>query len=219
MSDGGEFGNEAPVEVDEAQGLLDAPLVARGLPLSDDSDLGRVGPDLPLPDDDTQVVDRGLLEDALLLLEAEPMLLQSRQDPVHQPSVLEQVVGEYEDVVQVDRDVSLVDQVPQDVVHRGLEGGGRVGEPKEHDRRLKEAPVGSEGSLPLVPLAYPDVVVAPADVELGEDPEPLQLVDQLLDQGKQVAVLHRGLVEFPVVLHRSQRGVLLFDEEEGGRHR
>ena len=69
------------------------------------------------------------------------MLLQSCQDPVHQPSVLKQVVGEYEDVVQVGRDMSLVDQVPQDVVHHVLEGGGRVGEPKEHDRRLKETPV------------------------------------------------------------------------------
>ena len=125
-SDLAEVPDEAPVEVDEAQELLDTPLVAWGPPLSDDGDLGQVGPDLPLPDDDTQVIDRGLLEGALLLLEAEPMLLQSRQDPVHQPSVLEWVVGEYEDVVQVDRDVSLVDQVPQDVVHHGLEGGRAV---------------------------------------------------------------------------------------------
>ena len=117
-SDLAEVPDEAPVEVDEAQELLYAPLVARGLPLSDDDDLGRVGPDLPFPDDDTQVVDRGLLEDALLLLEAEPMLLQSRQDPVHQLSVLEWVIGKYKNVVQVDHDMPLVDQIPQDVRRR-----------------------------------------------------------------------------------------------------
>ena len=51
------------------------------------------------------------------------MLLQSCQDPVHQSSVLEQVVREYEDVIQVDRDMPLIDQVPQDVIHYDLEGG------------------------------------------------------------------------------------------------
>ena len=76
----------------------------------------------------------------------------------------------------------LVDQVPQDVVHHGLEGGWRVGEAKEHDRRFKESSVGTKGSLPLVPFLYPHVVVTLADVQLGEDPGPFQLVGEFLYQ-------------------------------------
>ena len=71
--------------------MLLVPLVLWGLPLSNNSDLGWVSPDLPLPDNDTQVVNGGLLKDALLLLETESLLLPSGQDPVHQPSVLEQI--------------------------------------------------------------------------------------------------------------------------------
>ena len=48
-----EVPDEAPVEVDEVQELLDTPLVARGLPLSVDDDLGRVSPDLPFLNNDT----------------------------------------------------------------------------------------------------------------------------------------------------------------------
>ena len=114
--------------------------------------------------------------------------------------------------------MSLVDQVPQDVVRHGLEGGRGVGEPKEHDRRLEEPPVGAEGCLPLVSLLYPHVVVTPVDVRIGEDPGPLQLVDELLYQGQGVAILDRAFIQLPVVLDRSKGTILLFDEEEGGCH-
>ena len=45
-----------------------------------------------------------------------------------------------------------------------------------------------------------------------------QLVNELLDQGKQVAVLDRVLIKATTVLDRSQGAVTLQDKEERGCH-
>ena len=45
--------------------------------------------------------------------------------------------------------------------------------------------------------------------------DPFSLSNELLYQGQGVAVLDRAFVQFPVVLDRSERTILLFDEEEG----
>ena len=39
----------------------------------------------------------------------------------------------YQDIVHIDHHVSFVNEVFEDVVHHGLEGGRTVGEAKEHD--------------------------------------------------------------------------------------
>ena len=83
---------------------------------------------------------------------------------MHQPAVLLEVLCEDEDVVQVNNNLSLIDELPEDLVHRPWEGGRRVAEAEEHDGGLKQAPVGSEGGLPLIPFLDPDVVVAPSNI-------------------------------------------------------
>ena len=90
--------------------------------------------------------------------------------------------------------MSLVDQVLQDVVHHGLEGGGGVGKAEEHDRWFEEPSVGTEGSLPLVSFLYSYVIVSPPNIQLGKDPGPLQLVDELLYQRQGVAILDRAFI-------------------------
>ena len=45
--------------------------------------------DFTIPHDDSQVVDTGPLKDALLLFEAQTMLLQALEDPVNQSSMFE----------------------------------------------------------------------------------------------------------------------------------
>ena len=66
--------------------------------------------------------------------------------------------------------LSLYWQLSEDLVHRPLEGGGRVAEAEEHDGGLKQAPVGPEGSLPLISFLDPHIVVPPPNVQLGEVP-------------------------------------------------
>ncbi|PFH45513.1 hypothetical protein AMATHDRAFT_159063, partial [Amanita thiersii Skay4041] len=66
------------------------------------------------------------------------------------------------DVVHVDAHPSFSYFVPENVVHHGLE----LSQPKEHNKRFEESPVGSECGLPLVSLFYSDIIVAPSYVHL-----------------------------------------------------
>jgi hypothetical protein len=42
-----------------------------------------------------------------------------------------------EDVIHVDRDVSFIDQLAEQVVHHQLEGGGGIGESEKHHHRFE----------------------------------------------------------------------------------
>ena len=59
-------------------------------------------------------------------------------------------LGEDQDVVQVDHHNTFHYEVPEDVVHHGLEGGQTVSYSKEHYQGFEQASIGSEGCLPLV---------------------------------------------------------------------
>ena len=133
---------------------------------------------------------------------------------MYYPAVLLQVVREDEDVIQVDDDVPLVDEVPEDVIHHPLKGRWGVAESKEHDRGLVQTSIGPEGSLPLVAFLDANVVVPPSYVQLGEVLRIVQLVHQLLDEGQRVPVLDGVLIEPSVVLDRSKGAIPLEDEKE-----
>jgi hypothetical protein len=180
-------------------------------PVADGFNLGGVHADLSLMDNQAQVLDLGLLELAFLRSEVEVMLLQAGEDLVDNGAVLFQGRCEDKDIVQVDSDLALNDQVSEDRVHEGLEGGRRVGESEEHDKRFKESLVGGEGSLPFLDT---DVVVSPTNVELGEVLGALESVDDIRDEGERVPVLDCDLVELPIVLHKAELAVLLLDKED-----
>ena len=97
----------------------------------------------------------------------------------------------------------FVDQVFQDVVHECLEGGRRVGESKEHDGWLIQAPVGPESSLPLVSFSNADVIVSPSCIKFGKTCGVFEFVDKLWDQWQWVLVLYSHAVKFPIILYRS----------------
>src|SRR5712671_709092 len=71
-------------------------------------------------------------------------------------------------VVHVDCYTPSVDEVSEDGVHHGLEGGGGVGETKEHDHRFVEPFVGDERCFPPVLRFDEYLVVTPLDVNAGE---------------------------------------------------
>ena len=126
----------------------------------------------------------------------------------------------YEDIIHVDRHVAFVDEVLKNVIHHCLEGVRAFGEAEEHHKGFKEAPIRSEGGLPLVSLLDLYVVVSPTYVQLGEV---LCLgvrnsIDDIWFEGEWVGVLHCHHIELSVVLDESQFPIFLFHKEDWGRH-
>ena len=92
------------------------------------------------------------------------------------------VVVEHEDVVQVDYEVFLIDEVVEDRVHEGLEGGWGITETESHDEGFKESKGAFEGGFPFIALADTNVIVTPADVELGKIAGALEFVNEVRDE-------------------------------------
>ena len=83
--------------------------------------------------------------------------------------------GEDKDVVQVDHHYTLGDEILEDVIHHHLEGSQAVGHPKEHHKRLKQAAISIEGSLPLIARFDTYVIKLPLDIKLGKVLGPVKL--------------------------------------------
>ena len=92
-------------------------------------------------------------------------------------------------VVHIDFKPLLWEHIRKDVVHECLEGGGGITESKEHDSGFEESYGGDERSFPLVFLPDMNVVISPADVELGEQGGFLHVINEFRDEGEQVGVL------------------------------
>ena len=96
------------------------------------------------------------------------MLLEYVQDLGYDFLMMFDCVSVYQDIVHglhIDHHISFVDEVLEDVVHHGLEGGQAVGEAEEHNQGFEEAPICSEGGLPLVSLFDPHIVVSPTYIQ------------------------------------------------------
>src|SRR5712671_794960 len=119
------------------------------------------------------------------------------------------------DVVHVNHYAPFVDEVAEDCVHHGLEGGRRVSEAKKHDCWLVKSFVGYERRLPSVFWFNQYFVVSPLDIDASELCTVSQLVDQGRYEGERVAVLDRPGVHWPIVLDGPELSVLFLDEEEG----
>ena len=112
-----------------------------------------------------------------------------------------------------------MDKIAEKLVHHSLECGRRVGKTEEHDCGFEKTGVGAECGLPFVAFTDADVVIAPTNVQLGEVTGAFELVEQLLDERKRVAVLDRHIVKLAVVLDGAERTILLFNEEKRRGHR
>ena len=73
-------------------------------------------------------------------------------------------LGEDQDVVQIDHHDTFHYEVPEDVVHHGLEGSRTVSHFKEHYQGFKQTSIGSEGCLPLVSGLNANVVETLMDI-------------------------------------------------------
>jgi len=155
-------------------------------------------------------------EFALLKFEVQIQLGHSLEDTFGAFLVGSSVGGEDKEVVHVDDKPSFRDHISEGVVHESLEGGRGVGETKEHDSGFEEAFMGDEGGLPLVSVFDADVVVAPSNIELGEDFGVSEFIDEVGDWGKWVGISNGMFVEVSIVLAWSESSVLFLDKEKGG---
>ena len=74
----------------------------------------------------------------------------------------------YPQVVHVDLESSLSDHVGEDVIHECLKGRRGIAEAREHHGGFIKSERGDECRFPLVFLPDTNVVIAPSDIELGE---------------------------------------------------
>ena len=64
------------------------------------------------------------------------------------------------------------------MIHKGLESGRSVAEPKEHDSGFKESKGGDERSLPLIFFLNVNVIESPLDVEFGKNCGVFHVIDE-----------------------------------------
>ena len=91
--------------------------------------------------------------------------------------MLSEILGEDQDVIEVDNDHAIPNLNSENVVHHGLESGRRISESKEHNSGLKESLVRLEGCFPLISIFDADIIISPSHIEFSE---PL-LLDELGD--------------------------------------
>jgi len=109
-----------------------------------------------------------------------------------------------QNVVQVDHYDTFCYEVPEDVIHHSLEGGGAVGHAKEHYQGFKQVSIGPEGCLPLVSGLDMDVVETPTDIQLGEISGSAELQYEFGDEWEGVLILDRHRIECSVVLNQPE---------------
>ena len=75
-----------------------------------------------------------------------------------------------------------------------------------------------ESGFVLVSGLNPDIVITPADVQLGEVASSAEFGDKLRDKRKWILIFHSHGIERAIVLHQAERSILLLDEEDQGSH-
>ena len=77
--------------------------------------------------------------------------------------------GVYDNVIDIDRDMSFCDEISEYMIHHCLECGRGIGKAEEHYRRFVQTTVSSEGRFPFISFFHSDIVVSPSDIEFCED--------------------------------------------------
>ena len=120
-----------------------------------------------------------------------------------------------QDVVQVDHHDAFRYEVPEDIVHYGLEGSRTVSHAKEHYQGFEQTSIGPEGCLLLISGFNADVVETPANVQLSEVSGSVELRYEFGDQWEEVLILDHHGVECSVVLNQLEEAVLFLMKNTG----
>ena len=83
--------------------------------------------------------------------------------------VIREGVGVDKDIVHIAYDLTVVDEISEDIVHHCLEHCRGVTQSEEHDGWLKQSSVSSEHSLPLILFLDLHVVESPSEIKYSEE--------------------------------------------------
>jgi hypothetical protein len=153
------------------------------------------------------------VEEAFLEFSEETILTESPEYFTDMLSVVLEVVGVDEDIIEVDddRDVS---EVGEDFVHETLEGRGRIAKTEGHNQEFKSAVAGPEGGFPFITRSDPDIEVAYPEVDFGVNTTFSSTVEEIGDEGERVAVFLGNFVEPTIVDAKAESAVFFPDEDD-----
>ncbi len=106
--------------------------------------------------------------------------------------------GVDEDIVNVDHHEPMK-ELPEHLMHKVLEYGGGVGESIGHNEILVVTSRGHKGSLPFIPLTYPDEVISAAEVQLSEDGCTLEMFEGAGNEGKWIPEFDSDVIKSSVI--------------------
>lgn len=84
-----------------------------------------------------------------------------------------------ENVIEVDCDLVFGDEIGKDMIHYSLECSWTVTKSKILDTKFKEFTIGDKGCFPFIAFFNLNIVIASADIKLGEDSSTLELSDDV----------------------------------------
>ncbi|GBG91029.1 hypothetical protein CBR_g51762 [Chara braunii] len=132
------------------------------------------------------------------------MSAQAVKDVVEVSEVLLKGTTVDQDIVEVDENVLLQD-VPEDVVHRPLKGSGSISEAESR----------SERGLRLVGCSDADLMVTATKINLRKEAVACEAVEQLIGTRYGVAVLNRVAVETAIVDPETESSIHFASKEDG----
>jgi hypothetical protein len=121
-------------------------------------------------------------------------------------------------VVEEDED-KPAEEGSENIVHKCLKRRRRVRQAERHDEELEEALVRAECCLLHVVVIHPDLVVAGAQIKLGEEDCTLKFIEELFHHWNWVLVFDRLVVQGTVVHAHVPRAVALLHQDHQRRER
>ncbi|KAF8229522.1 hypothetical protein L208DRAFT_1286079, partial [Tricholoma matsutake] len=173
-----------------------------GGPFSDSRYLDGIHTNFALGYDESEVLNRCLLELALVMSQKQLVHTKALQDKARNVPMFVNQFHKDEDVIQVDTDHSLHNEILKNVVHHRLECGRGVCESKKHHQGFEKPMIRVKSGFPFVAPFHVHIVVPTSHVKFC----------------KWISVFNREGIESAIILYQQERSILLLDKEDGGCH-
>jgi hypothetical protein len=135
-----------------------------------------------------QVGDGGDAEHTFGVFDEEPLLMEDGEDSADVLEMFHPRAVVDEDIVEEDEDEAAEEWV-EHIVHQCLKCGWGIVEPKRHDEELVEAIVSPKCRLLNISGVHANLVVAGAEVQLGEESGAVKLVEELVHHQASLIVM------------------------------
>ncbi|KZT17960.1 hypothetical protein NEOLEDRAFT_1081610 [Neolentinus lepideus HHB14362 ss-1] len=134
------------------------------------------------------VLNFGLIEDALLRTGAESSIAEAVQNEPDVFVVLFLGTRENEDVVQIDN-TENVEEFTEGILNERLKSRGGISQTVRNNKMFKQSERGAECGLPLITLFNTDMAVSRFEIENRKYFTSLHAIEKVIDQQQRIAVL------------------------------